>query len=109
MVGLKELPVRPAELRHRHVYFGHAYKNQEGAGELLQRFASGGGRLLDAEYLTDDVGRRLASFGYWAGYVGAALSVLRRRHRLDAAARPSRPAWTPRWRPGRATPRRGCW
>nr|BFE74340.1 hypothetical protein GCM10020092_076410 [Actinoplanes digitatis] len=31
VVGLKELPVLPAALRHRHVYFGHAYKNQEGA------------------------------------------------------------------------------
>ena len=36
----------------------------------------GGGALLDLEYLTDDHGRRLAAFGYWAGYVGAALAVL---------------------------------
>ena len=88
IVGLKELPVLPAALRHRHVYFGHAYKNQEGAPELLRRFVAGGGTLLDAEYLTDDEGRRLASFGYWAGYVGAALAVLRCRGRLDVPLHP---------------------
>ena len=88
IVGLKELPELPAALRHRHVYFGHAYKNQDGAAELLRRFAAGGGTLLDAEYLTDGTGRRLASFGYWAGYVGAALAVLRFRGRLEVPLRP---------------------
>ena len=88
IVGLKELPVLPAALRHRHVYFGHAYKNQEGAPELLRRFVAGGGTLLDAEYLVDSGGRRLASFGYWAGYVGAALAVLRYRGRLDVPLHP---------------------
>ncbi len=90
IVGLKELPVLPAALHHRHVYFGHAYKHQEGGRELLDRFMAGGGILLDAEYLLDDGGRRLASFGHWAGYVGAALSVLRFRGRLDVPLRPSR-------------------
>lgn len=88
VVGIKELPVLPAALRHRHVYFGHAYKNQEGAQELLGRFVAGGGTLLDAEYLTDSAGRRLATFGYWAGYVGAALAVLRHRGRLDVPLHP---------------------
>lgn len=82
IVGLKELPASPAALRHRHVFFGHAFKAQPHAGELLRRFAEGGGELLDLEYLTDDDGRRLAAFGYWAGYVGAALAVLHARKRL---------------------------
>jgi saccharopine dehydrogenase (NAD+, L-lysine-forming) len=84
VVGLKELPDEPAELRHRHVYFGHAYKGQDGSRQLLRRFVAGGGALLDIEYLTDDRGRRLAAFGYWAGYLGAALAVLHHRGRLDA-------------------------
>ncbi|MDJ0344125.1 saccharopine dehydrogenase [Streptomyces sp. H10-C2] len=83
IVGLKELPEKPSDLRHRHIYFGHAYKGQTGARALLDRFTAGGGALLDLEYLTDDDGRRLAAFGYWAGYVGAALAVLSRRGRLD--------------------------
>ena len=34
-----------SRLAQRHVYFGHAYKGQEGARELLTRFRSGGGSL----------------------------------------------------------------
>lgn len=84
ILGLKELPDQPAELRHRHIFFGHAYKGQAGARALLARFAAGGGALLDLECLADDDGRRLAAFGYWAGYIGAALAVLHRRGALDA-------------------------
>jgi saccharopine dehydrogenase (NAD+, L-lysine-forming) len=31
--------------------------------------------MYDLEYLTDPEGRRLAAFGYWAGYAGAAVSL----------------------------------
>lgn len=89
IVGLKELPEEPAELRHRHVFFGHAYKGQPGARALLERFAAGGGALYDVEYLVDDSGRRLAAFGFWAGYLGAALAVLRHRGRLTAPLEPT--------------------
>ncbi|MBW8821485.1 MAG: saccharopine dehydrogenase [Streptomyces sp.] len=89
VVGLKELPDEPAALPHRHVFFGHAYKGQPGAPELLRRFAAGGGALLDLEYLVDDHGRRLAAFGYWAGYLGAALAVLQHRGRLSAPLTPT--------------------
>ncbi|MFD3700108.1 saccharopine dehydrogenase [Streptomyces sp. NPDC058646] len=95
VLGLKELPGGPdaPALRHRHIYFGHAYKGQSGAAGLLARFTAGGGALLDMEYLTDDTGRRVAAFGYWAGYVGAALAVLHRRGRLTAPLAPTgRPA-----------------
>ena len=88
VVGLKELPDEPVALRHRHVYFGHAYKGQAGAAGLLGRFATGGGTLLDLEYLTDSSGRRLAAFGYWAGYTGAALAVLHLRGALTLPLRP---------------------
>jgi saccharopine dehydrogenase (NAD+, L-lysine-forming) len=84
VLGIKELPDEPAALVHRHVMFGHAYKGQEGAAELLARFVRGGGTLLDLEYLVDADGRRLAAFGYWAGYVGAALGVLDLAGRLEA-------------------------
>jgi saccharopine dehydrogenase (NAD+, L-lysine forming) len=89
IVGLKELPDEPGELTHRHIYFGHAYKRQPGAADLLRRFAAGGGALLDLEYLVDDAGRRLAAFGFWAGYLGAALAVLRHRDRLRAPLTPT--------------------
>ncbi|MCX5267700.1 saccharopine dehydrogenase [Streptomyces sp. NBC_00199] len=100
VLGLKELPDTPDELTHRHVFFGHAYKQQPGAHALLERFAAGGGALLDLEYLVDDHGRRLAAFGYWAGYLGAALAVLHHRGRLSAPLRPSEKAeWDEALRP----------
>ncbi|MFE9996891.1 saccharopine dehydrogenase [Streptomyces avermitilis] len=89
IVGLKELPDEPAELVHRQVFFGHAYKRQPSAEALLRRFAAGGGALLDLEYLVDDDGRRLAAFGYWAGYLGAALAVLHHRGGLGTPLRPT--------------------
>ncbi|WP_427918606.1 saccharopine dehydrogenase [Streptomyces sp. cg40] len=89
ILGLKELPDDPVELTHRHIFFGHAYKGQPGAIDLLRRFGTGGGALLDLEYLVDDTGRRLAAFGFWAGYLGAALAVLQHRGRLVAPLTPT--------------------
>ncbi len=74
--GLKELPDDGTPLRHRHIMFGHAYKGQPDGQRLLGRFRAGGGALYDLEYLVDETGRRIAAFGYWAGYAGAAVSLL---------------------------------
>lgn len=74
--GLKELPEDGTPLRHRHIMFGHAFKGQPAGQVLLRRFREGGGQLLDLEYLVDDDGRRFAAFGYWAGYAGAAVSLM---------------------------------
>ncbi|SOC57977.1 saccharopine dehydrogenase [Ornithinimicrobium cerasi] len=87
VVGIKELPEDPADLQHTHVFFAHAYKGQEGAEEVLERFRRGGGELLDVEYLTVD-GKRVVAFGFWAGYVGAALAVLRHRGELPGEVGP---------------------
>jgi saccharopine dehydrogenase (NAD+, L-lysine-forming) len=76
ILGLKELPEDGTPLRHRHIMFGHAYKGQPSGRILLDRFRAGGGALLDLEYLTDHTGRRVAAFGYWAGYAGAAVALL---------------------------------
>ncbi|MBT54296.1 MAG: saccharopine dehydrogenase [Mameliella sp.] len=76
ILGLKELPEADTPLIHRHIMFGHAYKGQSTGARLLKRFAAGGGSLYDLEYLVDDNGRRVAAFGYWAGYAGAAVSLL---------------------------------
>lgn len=73
--GLKELPDDGTPLPHRHIMFGHAFKGQPTGLRLLQRFKAGGGTLLDLEYLTDETGRRVAAFGYWAGYAGAAIAL----------------------------------
>jgi len=73
--GLKELPEDGTPLTHRHILFGHAYKGQPSGQILLKRFKAGGGTLYDLEYLVDETGRRVAAFGYWAGFAGAAVSL----------------------------------
>jgi saccharopine dehydrogenase (NAD+, L-lysine forming) len=73
--GLKELPEDGTPLTHRHILFGHAYKGQPAGRILLKRFKAGKGTLYDLEYLVDESGRRVAAFGYWAGYAGAALAL----------------------------------
>ncbi|MFT7595069.1 MAG: saccharopine dehydrogenase (NAD+, L-lysine-forming) [Paracoccaceae bacterium] len=73
--GLKELPEDGTPLTHRHILFGHAYKGQPSGKILLRRFAAGGGTLYDLEYLVEKSGRRVAAFGYWAGYAGAAVAL----------------------------------
>lgn len=41
----------------------------------MNKFAEDGGQLLDIEYLLDENDRRIAAFGYWAGFAGAALAL----------------------------------
>ena len=74
--GLKELDEDGPDLSHRHIMFGHAYKGQADGPQLLNRFKRGGGTLYDLEYLTESNGRRIAAFGYWAGFAGAAVGVM---------------------------------
>ncbi|MEM9689001.1 MAG: saccharopine dehydrogenase [Pseudomonadota bacterium] len=88
ILGLKELADEDFELQHRHIHFAHVFKGQSGANNMLGRFTAGGGRLYDLEYLVDEAGRRIAAFGYWAGYCGAALGVLAFANKAAGAARP---------------------
>ena len=76
VIGLKEFPEPLPSLHHKHIYFAHAYKQQSGWKELLGKFADDGGQLFDLEFLLDENNQRVASFGYWAGFAGAALGVM---------------------------------
>jgi saccharopine dehydrogenase (NAD+, L-lysine forming) len=76
IIGLKELPENDSSpLPHDHIMFAHCYKNQAGWEKVLARWSQGGGTLLDLEFLTDATGRRVAAFGYHAGFAGAALAL----------------------------------
>lgn len=75
VIGLKELPEDTFPLKHTHVQFAHCYKNQGGWAEVLSRFPAGNGTLYDLEFLQDESGRRVAAFGYHAGFAGAALGI----------------------------------
>ncbi|OUS36188.1 saccharopine dehydrogenase ['Osedax' symbiont bacterium Rs2_46_30_T18] len=77
ILGLKEFSAQVTfPLTHRHIQFAHAYKEQQGWQEVLGRFTRGNGTLYDIEFLVNPDGRRVAAFGYWAGYSGCAVSVL---------------------------------
>ncbi|QGI84974.1 hypothetical protein CEK25_011703 [Fusarium fujikuroi] len=55
---------------------------QTGWATELSRFSNAGGLLYDLEFLTDEDGRRVAAFGYWAGFAGTALALLSWAHQL---------------------------
>lgn len=74
IIGLKELPEdEDFPLVHEHIQFAHCYKNQAGWEDVLRRFKRGNGVLYDLEFLENDKGRRVAAFGFYAGFAGAAV------------------------------------
>ncbi len=73
--GLKELEENTFPLIHRHIHFAHVFKNQNGSFEFFKRMQDGGGILYDLEYLIDKDKKRIAAFGEWAGFTGAALGL----------------------------------
>lgn len=76
ILGLKEFPESDTfPLEHEHIQFAHCYKNQAGWQDVLKRFTTGGGKLYDLEFLEDDSGRRVAAFGFHAGFAGAAVGL----------------------------------
>lgn len=77
ILGLKELPENETfPLVHEHIQFAHCYKDQGGWKDVLKRFPAGKGTLYDLEFLENDQGRRVAAFGFYAGFAGAAIGVL---------------------------------
>ncbi|KAI5479831.1 saccharopine dehydrogenase (NAD+, L-lysine forming) [Pseudohyphozyma bogoriensis] len=79
IIGLKELPENDTTpLPHTHIMFAHCYKQQGGWTDVLQRWDDGqpSGMLYDLEFLQDERGRRVAAFGYHAGFAGAAVGAL---------------------------------
>jgi saccharopine dehydrogenase (NAD+, L-lysine-forming) len=73
--GLKELEEKEFSFQRRHIHFAHVFKNQDGAPAFFKRMNDGAGMLYDLEYLTDSNGKRVAAFGVWAGFTGAALGL----------------------------------
>lgn len=76
IIGLKEMPETDTfPLVHEHIQFAHCYKNQKGSEDVLRRFKKGNGILYDLEYLENNQGQRVAAFGFYAGFAGAALGL----------------------------------
>ncbi|KAH8650127.1 alanine dehydrogenase [Xylariales sp. PMI_506] len=82
ILGLKELDAVGGPLKHTFIHFQHCFKKQDGWTDALSRFSTGGGLLYDLEFLVDPTGRRVAAFGYWAGYAGVAIALLSWAHQI---------------------------
>lgn len=77
ILGLKPCYPLPEKLKHTHVFFAHAYKNQPDSDVILSAFLRGGGHLYDLEYLVDKDKKRIVSFNFYAGYCAAALAIIK--------------------------------
>jgi len=88
ILGLKELPLPdthldgvgqvPKVLPQRHIFFAHCYKRQSDWKDTMSRFvlAEPQGEILDLEFLNLDNGRRVAAFGFAAGFNGMAMGLI---------------------------------
>ena len=76
ILGIKELNHLDKLGGHKHVYFSHSFKGQQGADAILWAFKGSDSLLYDVEYLVGADGKRLIAFGFYAGLVGGALGVL---------------------------------
>jgi saccharopine dehydrogenase (NAD+, L-lysine-forming) len=75
IIGLKNLDNLDKLNNTIHVYFSHSLANQQGASRVLEAFKKSHSILFDFEYFTNTHGKRIVTFGYYAGLVGAVLGL----------------------------------
>lgn len=71
LLGIKEVEISTLIPNKTYLFFAHVAKKQEHNRPLLKAIIDKGITLIDYEFLTDNFGRRIVAFGYWAGIVGA--------------------------------------
>ena len=71
LLGIKEVPIDQLIPDKKYCFFAHVAKEQPYNQPLMRALLDKGITHIDYEYLTDDDGKRLIAFGYWAGMVGA--------------------------------------
>lgn len=71
LLGIKEVPIDKLIPNKTYCFFAHVIKKQAYNRLLLRALLEKNIRLIDYEVLTDDRGRRIIAFGYFAGMVGA--------------------------------------
>lgn len=70
LFGVKEANIESLLHGKHYFFFGHIAKMQPYNKPLLQSMVDNGITFTDYEYLTDDLGKRVCAFGWWAGVVG---------------------------------------
>lgn len=71
LLGVKEVPVDKLVPSKTYCFFAHVAKEQPYNQKLMRALLDKRITHIDYEYLTDEHGKRLIAFGYWAGMVGA--------------------------------------
>jgi alanine dehydrogenase len=71
LMGIKEVDMRTFIEGKTYVFFAHVGKKQSQNREMLREMALRKITLIDYEYLTTLKGERVATFGRWAGIIGA--------------------------------------
>lgn len=71
LLGVKEVPTEELLADKTYFFFSHTIKEQAYNRKLLQTVLRKRIRLIDYEVLTDEMGKRVIAFGYFAGMVGA--------------------------------------
>jgi len=71
LFGVKEVNIDSLIPNKHYFFFGHIAKCQEYNRPLLKAMMEKKITFTDYEYLTDDAGKRVCAFGWYAGIVGA--------------------------------------
>ena len=71
LLGVKEVPVDKLLPGKTYSFFSHTHKMQLYNRKLLRALLDKHIHMIDYEVLTDNFGRRVIAFGYFAGVVGA--------------------------------------
>jgi len=88
IIGLKELENIQYLDQHSHAYFSHSFKGQKDSASILTSFSRSQSRLYDFEYFLSSENKRMISFGFYAGCVGAVLGILHYKKQLPSPLKP---------------------
>jgi saccharopine dehydrogenase (NAD+, L-lysine-forming) len=79
IIGIKELDNLDKLNNHTHLYFSHSFKKQKNANIILNAFKNSNSIIYDFEFFfslnQENLKKRIISFGYFAGIVGAILGL----------------------------------
>jgi alanine dehydrogenase len=84
ILGLKEVPIERIKPKQVYCFFSHTIKAQRYNMPMLRNIIESGCTLLDYELVTNDIGKRLISFGEFAGYAAMVDSLWALGQRLES-------------------------
>jgi alpha-aminoadipic semialdehyde synthase len=90
IIGIKEIPINFFERGKTYLFFSHTIKGQPYNMPMLKRIMELGCQLIDYERIVDESGRRLISFGTYAGLAGTidTLCIFGKRLASEGAENP---------------------